>query len=323
MIVTVTLNPSLDKTLTLPRFQPGEVNRAQVTRLDVGGKGINVSRALLSLGMPSLAMGLWGGVTGQFLAAGLRDLGIEYDFVQVQGETRTNLTVRDESTGSVTKINEPGPQVMADELAEFHSRVRARVARGQCWALSGSLPAGAPAHTYAELIEIIQVGGARAFLDSSGPALKQGWRAQPYVLKCNVEEAQELLGCALDSEQRLVAAIHALRQSGVQVAVITRGADGAILGAGAELILARPPVVEVKSAVAAGDAALAGLLWALYTGVRDWAAVARWCVALGTAAAMQEGSGVGDRQLVEEILPRIKVEKIEQTKPSIVQGGIR
>jgi 1-phosphofructokinase family hexose kinase len=306
MIMTVTLNPSLDKCLTLERLRLGELNRAEANRVDVGGKGINVSCALLALGVPSLAMGLWGGTTGQRLAQGLQALGIPHDFVTMSGETRSNLTIVEEGEGRVTKLNEPGPTVTPAELVALLERVRARAAPGQWWAFSGSLPPGAPDGTYADLIEVVQAAGARVVLDSSGHALARGWRAQPYGLRCNVEEAEELLGLRLAAEPDLLRVVPRLRDSGVSLACISRGADGAILATGRLTVLARPPRVQVKSPVGAGDAALAGLLYATSAGL-DWPDVARWCVAAGTAAAMQEGTAVGDRTLIESLLPQVGV----------------
>lgn len=144
MIVTVNLNPVLDRTLALPHLTVGQINRAQLVRLDVGGKGFNVSRALLELGTPSLALGVLGGATGEMLRRGLEELGIAGDFVFVEGETRQNLTLLDESTGLYTKVNEAGPQWTQDTVESLLAKVRERVAPDDVWVMAGRLPPGAP-----------------------------------------------------------------------------------------------------------------------------------------------------------------------------------
>jgi 1-phosphofructokinase family hexose kinase len=251
-------------------------------------------------------MGLWGGAAGQRLAQGLQATGTGHDFVAVGGETCSNLTLVEEAQGRVTKLNEPGPAVTPAKLGALLERVRPRAAPGQCCAFSGSLPLGAPDGTYADLIDVVHAVGARVVLDSSGLALARDWRARPYGCKCNVEKAEELLGRPLPTQSDLLEAVCTLRDAGVSVARIARGAGGAILATGRVVVLARPSRVPVKSPAGAGDATLAGLLYGTSAGL-DWPDVARWCVAAGTAAAMQDGTAVRDRALVESLLPQVGV----------------
>jgi len=309
VIVTVNLNPVLDRTLALPRLAVGEINRARLVRLDVGGKGFNVSRALLELGTPSLALGVLGGATGEMLRRGLEELGIPGDFVFVAGETRQNLTLLDESTGLYTKINEAGPEWTQDTVEALLARVRERVTPGAAWVMSGRLPPGAPPDLYARLITLVQSEGARAYLDSSGEPLRLACRAVPYAVKPNVEEAEEFVGRRLTSLEELVEAARAFLDLGIQVVAISRGAQGGLLAQERRFVQATPPPVEVKSTVGAGDAFMAGLVWALEGG-RDLAEAARWAVACGTAAAMEEGTGVGTWQKVEALAAQITIEEI-------------
>ena len=160
MIVTVTLNPTLDKTLSVPALWPGEVHRARFLRQDIGGKGINVSRALAALGVTSIPIGFLGGATGRAMRDGLTAAGYDARFVEVPGETRQNLTLLDESTGVYTKINEPGPTIGPEHLAALSALVAELAAPGDLWALCGSLPPGAPADFYANLVTAIQARGA-------------------------------------------------------------------------------------------------------------------------------------------------------------------
>jgi 1-phosphofructokinase family hexose kinase len=306
MIVTVTLNPTLDKTFGLPKLQLGELNRAQWIRQDLGGKGINVSRALRALGLDSKIVSFVGGHTGRAMQDGLRAAGFDGCFVEIEGETRANITLFDEAANQYTKINEPGPTVGPHHVTELAAQVEQLVQPNDLWAFCGSLPPGAPADLYARLIERVQSRGGRAFLDTSGPALRAGLTARPFALKPNSEEAAELLQFALRRDGEHFEAVGRLQAEGVAVVALSRGADGLILAMNGEIIQARPPAVDARSPVGAGDSALAGLLWAVSAGC-DPAETARRAVACGTAAAMQEGTGVGDRALVEELLRQVVI----------------
>lgn len=309
MIVTVTLNPTLDKALAVPALRPGEIHRARFIRQDVGGKGVNVSRALRALGVESIVTGFLGGATGRIMRSVLATEGYDCRFVEVMGETRQNLTLLDEATGVYTKINEPGAAISPMDLVDLRAILLELAAPGVAFAFCGSLPPGAPEDAYAYLIEAVQAVDAYAFLDTSGPALRYGLTAAPFVLKPNTEEAEALLGRRIKDDAAHIAASHDL--DALAIVCLTRGADGLVLRMGDEVYLARPPLVAAKSPVGAGDATLAGLLWALADGV-DLETTARRAVACGAAAAMQEGTGVGDRALVEALLPRVTVLRPEQ-----------
>ena len=244
MIYTVTLNPTLDKTLSVPVLRPGEVHRARFLRQDIGGKGINVSRALAALGIASIPIGFLGGATGKAMRDGLAADGFDARFVEVPGETRQNLTLLDESTGVYTKINEPGPTVGAGQLAALHGLVAGLAAPGDLWAFCGSLPPGAPADLYAELIAAVQARGARAILDTSGEALAAGLPARPFGLKPNSEEAAEALGRPVTTDAQHVTAA-------VRLAVL--GGDAGVPDA------RRPrPAAGVRRSVVRGRTAAGG-----------------------------------------------------------------
>lgn len=290
-IFTVTLNPGLDRTLTVPEIRFGEVLRAADLRLDWGGKGFNVSRALQALGVESVSMGFVGGATGEMLAQGLHGLGIETDFVSTAGETRTNTVIAEAGSDRYIKVNEAGPVVSAEELATLFARVRSRVTKGSVWAFCGSLPPGAPADAYARLIAAVQERGGLACLDTSGEALRQGCMAAPYLVKPNVEEAQAVTGQPVRSEAEIVASVKHFQGLGVRNVAISLGAGGLALGGVEGIVQAKPPAVQVRTVVGVGDALLAGLIWAWGQGATT-AEAAAWGVAAGTAAAMGEGVSV-------------------------------
>lgn len=320
MIYTVSLNPSLDRTLSVERLVPGAVHRARVLRQDVGGKGINVSRALAAIGLRSVPVAFLAGATGEAMRRGLAAAGFDGRFIEVAGETRQNITLLDESAGLYTKLNEPGPGVGPAHLAALRELVAASVQPGDLWAFCGSLPPAAPHDLYAELIALVQARGGLAVLDTSGPALRMGLAAGPCAVKPNSEEAGDALGTGpVVSEAECLAAAAALLRcvqanAGVAtpwgtlcpVVCLTRGSQGLILASGDLVVIAEPPSVTPRSSVGAGDAALGGLIWAIVEGCGP-AEAARRAVACGTAAAMQEGTGIGDRGLIERLLPQVQI----------------
>jgi 1-phosphofructokinase family hexose kinase len=324
MIITVTLNPVLDRTYVVPRLQFDDVLRSTPARLDWGGKGFNVSRALQALGAGSLAMGFLGGATGDKIAAGLRDLGIKTDFTLISGETRTNIVILEESrsspvqrTGRHLKINEPGPAILPLEIDRFLSQVDTHLAAGcsragqefvhQTWIFSGSLPPGVPPDIYATLIHRVQSAcqpdfHARAVLDTSGEALRLGLLARPYLIKPNRQEAESITGFSLKTRRDLDRAGAIFLDMGVQIVAISLGADGlyccwdrALLQSKEHAILVSAKPVQGGNPTGAGDALLAGLVYALEYDLLineggGFVDAARFAVTCGTAAA--EGPGV-------------------------------
>jgi 1-phosphofructokinase family hexose kinase len=236
----------------------------------------------------------------------LRAAGFDICFVELEDETRRNITLLDESYNQYTKINEPGPGVAAHHLAALGDKIDQMARPGDLWAFCGSLPPGSPSGLYASLIQQVQEHGARALLDSSGLAFREGVAAHPFAIKPNSEEASELLGNALRSDEEHCTAAHRLQAEGVPVVALTRGAQGLVLAMEGQILMAYPPAVRARSPVGAGDAALAGLLWAISDGCNA-VETARRVVACGTATAMEEGTGVGERALVEELLGQVRV----------------
>lgn len=309
MIVTVTPNPALDRTLTVRRIAFGEATRAIASRLDWGGKGVNVSRALQALGAESVVMGFVGGAAGEALARGLADLGLVADLTPIAGETRTNVVVAEMDGERYVKVNEAGPLVSGEEVAAFFDQVRGRARAGDAWALCGSLPPGAPADFYARLIGMLRVAGARAFLDASGEPLRLGCVAAPFLVKPNRVEAEEMTGQSIRSIQDALRATRFFLRQGVALTALSLGAEGLLLASQERAVWAMPPSVRARSPVGAGDALLAGLVWAFDRGL-ELEEAARWGVAAGTAAALCEGVGVGARAEVEALCAWVEVTAI-------------
>lgn len=290
MILCLTLNAAVDKTAVVSPFQLNAIHRPREVLALPGGKGCNVARALTTLGADTCVSGWIGGFTGKFIEAGLRDEGIETAFVHTETESRTCLSILDPENGTLTELYEAGAPVTPERQTALLGRFRALLPGCAAVALSGSLPAGVPPAFYAQLIELARAAGVPAYLDSSGPALAHGLAAQPYAVKPNRAEFVELTGSkAADSAQFAAAAAQLAAERGVLV-LLSLGADGAVAADGRVTLHARPPQLDIVSAVGSGDCLLAGVIHGLTQG---WPlAEALTCgVAAGTANALRLGAG--------------------------------
>jgi len=261
MIVTVTLNPAIDKSLAVPRFEVGKTNRGEATRTDAGGKGINVAKAVKQFETKVRALGFVAGSNGHFILEALAASGIPADFINVPGETRVNLKILDPVYKTETELSQPGFQVLPEHLEAMKQTVREYGSRCDVMVFSGSLPPGTPPETFAELITIARTLGAKCMLDTAGPALKHGLEAKPFLLKPNRAEVEELLQERLSTRRELAEAARELLAMGAEEAVISLGADGAVAATSHDLLSARPPAVAPRSSVGAGDAMVAALAY--------------------------------------------------------------
>ncbi|MEV5483810.1 MULTISPECIES: 1-phosphofructokinase [Streptomyces] len=285
MILTVTPNPSLDRTYEIPALDRGAVLRATGDRIDPGGKGVNVSRAVAAAGHRTLAVLPLGGPAGAALAGLLGAEGIEVAGVQVAGQTRSNISVV-EPDGTLTKINATGPVLTAEESQALLRRVGERSA-GVGWiACCGSLPRGLAPEWYAQLVARTHRAGARIALDTSGPSLVAALRERPDVVKPNAEELAQAVGRPLATLGDAVKAAEELRAWGARAVLASLGADGQLLVDEGGVHYGSAPVAAVRSNVGAGDASLAGFLTAGGTGPAALAAA----VAHGAAAVQLPGS---------------------------------
>ena len=285
MIVTVTPNPSLDRTARVAELRRGEVIRAEAVRLDPGGKGVNVARALAAAGTPTVALLPAGGLVGERLADLLAPEGVPVVAVPIAGTTRSNITLV-EADGTTTKINEPGPEISPAELATLERRAVELAARAEWLVCCGSLPAGVPDDFYARLTKLAHDAGTKVAVDTSGAPLAAAIAGGPDLIKPNLDELTELAGHPLPLLGDVVAFCRELISGGVGRVLVSLGARGAVLVEETETCHALGPLVAVRSTVGAGDAALAGFLHAGGTGP----GALRTAVAYGTAAVTQEGS---------------------------------
>ncbi|MEU6542723.1 1-phosphofructokinase [Streptomyces sp. NPDC046859] len=259
MILTVTPNPSLDRTYEIPALDRGEVIRATGERMDPGGKGVNVSRAVAAAGRRTVAVLPLGGAPGALVADLLHAQGIDVAPVPVAGATRSNIALA-ETDGVLTKVNAPGPELTPAEREALLDAVRAQARAADWIACCGSLPRGLAATWYADVVTRARADGARIALDTSGPALLEAVRARPDVVKPNADELAQAVGRPLTTIGDALKAAGQLRELGARAVLASLGADGQLLVDDAGTWFGTAHVDAVRSNVGAGDASLAGFL---------------------------------------------------------------
>jgi len=308
-LFTLTLNPAVDRELTVPAIEYNTVLRAAQWQVDCGGKGFNVSRMLKSLGADNTALGFAGGKSGEVLREGLEALGIDTDFVWVADETRTNVSIVTEAHNRYIKVNEPGPTISSAELKILIQKVRQFSAPGDWWVLAGSLPPGVPASIYAELITVIQQAGAHAILDSSGEALRLGCKAKPFMVKPNDVEAQALTNLAVSSQTDIINVAKAIQSIGPIHVVISLGKKGLLGVTPDQVWLIKSPQVDERNPIGAGDSLVGGVVWGLKQAYSVDEALC-WGVACGAAAASLSGTGVASFKRVKSLYAQTKAQLI-------------
>ena len=323
MIITVTLNAAIDKTLAVPNFRLGRRHRAVEQTSMAGGKGVNVARALKALGQPVIATGVAGGPTGTRIIEQLTEEAILNDFVRIREESRTSTAVVDPTSGQQTEINERGPSVSQSELALFTDKLMYLAKGAEICVFSGSLPRGVDASLYAQLVEEMRRLGVMTVLDSEGEPLRLGTRAGPSVVTPNELEAEEIVGHEFSDEDDRRTAVREMVELGAHEAIMTRpdgclglvgDGDGA---AAARLVQASLDPLEPVSSVGSGDAFLAGYVAARYSG-RPPDDCLRFAVACGAESTQHFGAGVVEQREVERLVPDVRVEQLET--PALTVG---
>ncbi len=313
MILTVTLNAAIDRTVAVPNFRLGHRHRAVESRTVAGGKGINVARALKLLGRPVVATGFAGGPTGTRVLEQLREEAVLTDFTRIVGETRVNMAVIDPTSGEQTEINERGPAVSAEEVEAFASRLSYLAEGAKLCVIAGTLPPGAGEDLYARLVRELNERAVPVVLDAEGEAMLAGLRAGAAIVTPNEREAEELVGHEFADRDDLVNGLSELVRIGAAEAAITRP-DGcvAVVGEGAErrFLEVRTESLEPVSTVGSGDAFLAGYVAARYDGCAADECLA-YGVACGAESTQHFGAGVVDRGQVERLLGEVHVQDLE------------
>ena len=309
MIYTVTLNPAIDKTAVIENFCAGTVNRIGMLREDAGGKGINVSKCLKSLGVDSTAVMILAGDTGKRLEKMLGEMGIPSLAVWAEGESRINLKIVDPAKRENTDINEPGPAVSGELLEELKTKLGERILPGDLVILSGSLPAGVDRGLYGNWTACFRSLGARVYLDADGEAMKQGLAAVPYMIKPNDGELAGLFGKEKLSHDEMVSEGRRLLETGIEEIVISMGSEGALFVSEDGCYFAQGLPVEVKSTVGAGDSMVAAMAFGDEQKLGREEKI-RLAVAMGAGSVMQSGTQPPEANLVWELAKQVRVEKL-------------
>ncbi len=308
-VVTVTLNPAIDQTLSIPGFAAGRVNRVVASRLDPGGKGVNVACVLADLGVETVATGFLGDANEALFETFFAEKKIADRFVRLAGSTRTGIKVVDEGTRETTDINFPGLAPAEKDVAELFERVAALAEAGRWFVLSGSVPPGVADDVYARLIETIHGKGGRVVLDTSGPPLAAALASRPDVIKPNAEELGALAGRPLDSPAAVRGAAMRLVKDGIRLVAVSMGGEGAVFVNREHVLLARPPKVVVRSTVGAGDAMVAGIVFGLLHDL-PLEEVARTATGTGAYAVTRIGSGIEAPAEFRALARRVEIESL-------------
>jgi 1-phosphofructokinase/tagatose 6-phosphate kinase len=312
MIITVTLNAALDKTLEVPNFRPGRRHRTVDQQTMPGGKGVNIARAIKRLGQPVIATGLAGGATGTRIVEALNDHAILNSFVRVREESRTNTAVLDPTTGVHTEINERGPAVSARELELFREKLLYLAKGASICVFAGSLPRGIEPDVYAGLIRDVSKLGVTTMLDTEGEPLRLAVRAEPDVVSPNELEAEELVGHEFTSVDDRAQAVVEIARLGAGEAIMTvpDGCYAQVLEGGVPTIY-RVTVdeQEARSRIGSGDAFLAGYVASHYAG-RTAVDCLRFGVACGAESTQHIGAGILEPGKVQRLFEEVRAERM-------------
>jgi 1-phosphofructokinase/tagatose 6-phosphate kinase len=315
MIVTVTLNTAIDKTLSVPNFRLGRRHRTVEQTTMPGGKGVNVARVLKTLGAPVIATGLAGGATGTRIVDQLTQLSVLSDFVRIGEESRTNTAVIDPTNGEQTEINERGPKVTEREVELFVDKLLYLAKGASMCVFAGSLPREVDTDIYATLIRELRRLNVTTVIDTDGEPMRRAVRAEPDVISPNVLESEELVGHEFNDDEDRMIAVREMCELGARDAIMTMpdGCFAQVTGKDPpERVLYRVRVragaIEPRATVGSGDAFLAGYVAARYQG-RDQNEALMFGVACGAESTQHLGAGLVDPDRVERLLGDVEVEK--------------
>ena len=307
MILTVTLNPSIDIRFTVDEFYKDGVFRAQESQQTAGGKGLNVSRVLGQLGSPITATGFLGGTNGQFIQQELDKLIIKNEFIQIQENTRVCIAVL--SDKSQTEVLGEGPVINNQDQAKFINTYTRLLQHTDIVCISGSLPQGIPATFYKDLIQQANKEKVKVLLDTSGEPLHQAITAAPYLIKPNLDELQALLNTKLGSESEVISGMRQLAAKGVKIVIVSMGSKGALALKDDKVYRIKIPTVNAVNPVGSGDSMIAGMAHALHL-KKDITEVLTLGAACGISNAMQSQTGKIDRDNIDDIAKLVRIDRV-------------
>lgn len=309
MIVTVTMNPAIDKTVDIEALERGRLNRISHVELDAGGKGINVSKTISKLGGKSIATGFIAGNTGGIIRGVMNDWNIENDFIEVAGETRTNTKVF-EKTGELTELNEPGPIVGEEDVNALLQKLESYAGEKTLFVLAGSVPQGVEKDIYRRIIELVHKKGAAVLLDADGELFTKALEAGPDIIKPNRAELEQYAGIDyIASEQEILSIAEKLMEKGIGTVAVSMGKNGAMFLKENHKIKCPGLKVKAHSTVGAGDAMVAALSYSWDEGM-SFEDTVRTCMAVSAGAVITIGTKPPSREVVDSLIEQVEIEEL-------------
>ena len=309
MILTVTLNSSIDKLYLMESIQPETVMRVKEVHNTAGGKGLNVSRVAAGLGEPVIAMGFTGGFNGRYLESLIARPGIRCAFTHVRGETRSCINCWDLSSGRSTEYLEPGEPVTPEDVRRFTDDFLREMPRADCVAISGSMPKGVPDDFYCQLIRRCRTAGVPVLVDTSGSRLVSAAAEKPDFIKPNEDEIAQLTGRPVSGREEAVRALKKLYEEGISNVVLSMGAEGALLACGEGVFHGRPPKITPRNTVGCGDSMVAGFAAAFSRHLPILEGF-RTALAVSAASALSLLTGDFDPADYQRLYPEVTIARI-------------
>lgn len=307
MIYTITFNPAVDLVIQVPKCQLGTLNRSKGEEYVAGGKGINMSVLLKRLGIDNIATGFFGGFSGKYIKEFLENEGIKPQFISVEGTTRINVKIKGEVE---TEINAAGPTVGKEKFQELVNYFEAVLKEGDIVFLAGNAAPGLDETSYVEVAKLCHARGVKLVLDTTKDSLLACLPYHPFIIKPNQHELEELFGVKIKTQQEMIAYAFKLQEKGARNVLVSCGGEGAFLvGETGKVLTSNTPKGTLINSVGAGDSMLAGFM-AKYIETSDFEESLKQGAASGSATAFSVG--IAKRELIEELMPQIKIKEISR-----------
>lgn len=310
MILTVTLNAAIDKRYVVEKFRLGEVNRVKECACTPGGKGLNVSKPAAIAGEEVVATGFVGGHAGNYIEEALKPFGIRSEFYHLDAESRSCINIWDETNRVQTEFLEPGFTVTEEQFQGFLEKFRELVKQADVVAMSGSVPKGLDGTAYQRLVKICREEKKKVILDTSGALLEDGIKAKPTMIKPNLDEIRMLTGTSCESLEEMIEAAKEIKKNGVEIVVVSLGAEGSFVVCDRGIYQAKVPKVDAVNTVGCGDSMIAGFAVGFSKNISVEGSL-RLASAVSAAAALREETGFFVKEDMEAIFKEVKVVKIK------------
>ncbi len=310
ILSTITLNPAIDKSYFVKGFSVNGLNRVEKIKVNMGGKGVNISATAAKCGISCLAGGFLSGYNGQMIGKYLKDAGITTDFVYTEGDTRVNIKVIDTENDTYTDINESGPEVTEEDLRALFGKVSDMAVKSDVVYMGGSIHPSLGNDVYGKLIAIVKEKGAIAVLDADGEAMRIGVSAKPHIIKPNQAELERLMGIKVKTIADVSRAARTLCEDGIETVLVSLGGNGAVAAKDGKVYRVYPLNAPVRSTVGAGDSFLCGFLYG-QTVSEDFTVALRYAMAFATAKIQTEGTDIPDFESLTQDFEKVTVETME------------